>query len=255
MARVLAGELWTVVPTPNRLTHVGVISVSARRQRPAKSAACGAGSVLSAACLRGLGAAALSCRRHLDLFCVTTAPAHGQLADLSRSSLCRSTSPASPCCSPRGACMSDSGPSARRGTALADLGRRASGCVNCSRSRGYEDDDAAGQADVGLIAAANDPVIGPVLKRVANKRLDFLEKIFSEIDLSPATAASERGLHTARFSAGSNCAASCRTARLWGPSARHTSRRSSATCSAMRPSSSSPGAKPVLPWEQTAPAD
>lgn len=46
---------------------------------------------------------------------------------------------------------------------------------------GYEDDDAAGQADVGLIAAANDPVIGPVLRRVADKRLDFLENIFSEI--------------------------------------------------------------------------
>lgn len=46
---------------------------------------------------------------------------------------------------------------------------------------GYEDDDAAGQADVGLLAAANDPVVGPVLKRVADKRLDFLERIFSEI--------------------------------------------------------------------------
>jgi AcrR family transcriptional regulator len=46
---------------------------------------------------------------------------------------------------------------------------------------GYEDDDAAGQADVGLLAAANDPVVGPVLKRVADKRLDFLERIFREI--------------------------------------------------------------------------
>jgi len=46
---------------------------------------------------------------------------------------------------------------------------------------GYEDDDAAGQADVGLLAAANDPVVGPVLRRVADKRLDFLERIFSEI--------------------------------------------------------------------------
>jgi len=46
---------------------------------------------------------------------------------------------------------------------------------------GYEDDDAAGQADVGLLAAAGDPAVGPVLKRVADKRLDFLECIFREI--------------------------------------------------------------------------
>lgn len=46
---------------------------------------------------------------------------------------------------------------------------------------GYENDDAAGQADVGLLAAANDPLVGPVLRRVADKRLDFLERIFSEI--------------------------------------------------------------------------
>ena len=46
---------------------------------------------------------------------------------------------------------------------------------------GYEEDDAAGQADVGLLAAANDPVVGPVLRRVADKRLDFLERIFREI--------------------------------------------------------------------------
>jgi AcrR family transcriptional regulator len=46
---------------------------------------------------------------------------------------------------------------------------------------GYEDDDAAGQADVGLLAAAHDPVVGPVLRRVADKRLDFLEQIFREI--------------------------------------------------------------------------
>jgi AcrR family transcriptional regulator len=46
---------------------------------------------------------------------------------------------------------------------------------------GYEEDDAAGQADVGLLAAANDPVVGPVLRRVADKRLDYLERIFREI--------------------------------------------------------------------------
>ncbi|HEV3378736.1 MAG TPA: helix-turn-helix domain-containing protein [Thermoleophilaceae bacterium] len=46
---------------------------------------------------------------------------------------------------------------------------------------GYEEDDAAGQADVGLLAAANDPVVGPVLRRVADKRLDFLERIFRDI--------------------------------------------------------------------------
>ncbi len=46
---------------------------------------------------------------------------------------------------------------------------------------GYEEDDAAGQADVGLLAAASDPVVGPVLRRVADKRLDFLEQIFREI--------------------------------------------------------------------------
>jgi AcrR family transcriptional regulator len=50
---------------------------------------------------------------------------------------------------------------------------------------GYEDDDAAGQADVGLLAAANDPVVGPVLRRVADKRLDFLERIFREIGFPP----------------------------------------------------------------------
>ncbi len=43
------------------------------------------------------------------------------------------------------------------------------------------DDDAGGQADIGLLAAANDPVVGPVLRRVADKRLDFLEHIFREI--------------------------------------------------------------------------
>jgi AcrR family transcriptional regulator len=50
---------------------------------------------------------------------------------------------------------------------------------------GYEEDDAAGQADVGLLAAANDPVVGPVLRRVADKRLDFLEQIFREIGFPP----------------------------------------------------------------------
>ncbi len=50
---------------------------------------------------------------------------------------------------------------------------------------GYEDDDAAGQADVGLLAAANDPVVGPVLRRGADKRLDFLERIFREIGFAP----------------------------------------------------------------------
>ena len=49
---------------------------------------------------------------------------------------------------------------------------------------GYEDDDAAGQADVGLLAAANDPVVGPVLRRVADKRLDFLERIFLDLGFS-----------------------------------------------------------------------
>jgi AcrR family transcriptional regulator len=51
---------------------------------------------------------------------------------------------------------------------------------------GYEDDDAAGQADVGLLAASGDPVVGPVLRRVADKRLDFLEQIFREIGFSRA---------------------------------------------------------------------
>ncbi len=56
---------------------------------------------------------------------------------------------------------------------------------------GYENDDAAGQADVGLLAAANDPVVGPVLMRVADKRLDFLEQIFREIGF-PAGEARQR---------------------------------------------------------------
>jgi AcrR family transcriptional regulator len=49
-----------------------------------------------------------------------------------------------------------------------------------------EDADVAGQADVGLLAAANDPVVGPVLKRVADKRLDFVERIFRDIGFPPA---------------------------------------------------------------------
>lgn len=53
---------------------------------------------------------------------------------------------------------------------------------------GYQDDDAAGQADVGLLAAATDPVAGPVLRRVADKRLDFLEGIFHDMDFSPEQA-------------------------------------------------------------------
>ena len=51
---------------------------------------------------------------------------------------------------------------------------------------GSEEGDAAGQADVGLLAAANDPVVGPVLRRVADKRLDFLEQCFREIGFTPA---------------------------------------------------------------------
>ena len=50
---------------------------------------------------------------------------------------------------------------------------------------GYEDDDAAGQADIGLLAAANDPVVGPVLRRVADKQLDFLQRIFRELGFAP----------------------------------------------------------------------
>ena len=53
---------------------------------------------------------------------------------------------------------------------------------------GYQDDDAAGQADVGLLAAVTDPVAGPVLRRVADKRLDFLERIFRDMDFSPEQA-------------------------------------------------------------------
>ena len=55
----------------------------------------------------------------------------------------------------------------------------------------YEDDDAAGQADVGLLAAASDPVVAPVLKRVADKRLDFLERIFRDIGF-PARESRQR---------------------------------------------------------------
>ena len=55
----------------------------------------------------------------------------------------------------------------------------------------YEDDDAAGQADVGLLAAASDPVVAPVLTRVADKRLDFLERIFREIGF-PARESRQR---------------------------------------------------------------
>jgi AcrR family transcriptional regulator len=53
---------------------------------------------------------------------------------------------------------------------------------------GDEADDAAGQADVGLLAAAHDPVVGPVLRRVADKRLDFLEDIFNEIGFAAGEA-------------------------------------------------------------------
>jgi AcrR family transcriptional regulator len=51
---------------------------------------------------------------------------------------------------------------------------------------GYDEDDAEGQVDVGLLAAANDPVVGPVLERVADKRLDFLEKCFREAGFGAA---------------------------------------------------------------------
>ena len=47
------------------------------------------------------------------------------------------------------------------------------------------------QADVGLLAAASDPVVGPVLKRVADKRLDFLERTFREIGF-PARESRQR---------------------------------------------------------------
>ena len=40
-------------------------------------------------------------------------------------------------------------------------------------------------SDVGLLAAANDPVVGPVLRRVADKRLDFLQRIFRELGFAP----------------------------------------------------------------------
>jgi AcrR family transcriptional regulator len=98
---------------------------------------------------------------------------------------------------------------------------------------GYEDDDAAGQADVGLLAAAHDPVVGPVLRRVADKRLTSWSAASARSGSPPASPASGHGSSTAPSSAGSSSVASRRTARPSGASGRPTSARSS--------SSSSPG--------------
>lgn len=75
---------------------------------------------------------------------------------------------------------------------IADPGERLRALL--SIAMGYDDDDAEGQAEVGLLAAANDPVVGPVLRRVADKRLDFLERCFRELGFGPA-----QSRHRARF--------------------------------------------------------
>lgn len=56
---------------------------------------------------------------------------------------------------------------------------------------GYQDDDAAGQAEIGLLASAHDPLVGPILRRVTDTRLDFLERCLRDMGF-PAAAARHR---------------------------------------------------------------
>lgn len=52
----------------------------------------------------------------------------------------------------------------------------------------YNDNDAGGQAEMGLLASARDPLVGPVLTRVTDARLDYLEDCLRDMGFPPAAA-------------------------------------------------------------------
>ena len=49
-------------------------------------------------------------------------------------------------------------------------------------------DDREGQADVGLLGSAPDPLVAPVFARVQRKRFAFLERCFRDLGFAPAAA-------------------------------------------------------------------
>jgi AcrR family transcriptional regulator len=49
-------------------------------------------------------------------------------------------------------------------------------------------DDREGQADVGLLGSAYDPLVAPVFARVQRKRFTFLERCFRDAGFTPAAA-------------------------------------------------------------------
>jgi AcrR family transcriptional regulator len=49
-------------------------------------------------------------------------------------------------------------------------------------------DDREGQADVGLLGSAYDPLVAPVFARVQRKRFAFLERCFRDAGFTPAAA-------------------------------------------------------------------
>jgi len=50
------------------------------------------------------------------------------------------------------------------------------------------EDDREGQADVGLLASAHDPLVAPVFARVQSRRFAFLEECFGDLGFTPAVA-------------------------------------------------------------------
>jgi len=48
-----------------------------------------------------------------------------------------------------------------------------------------------GPADAALMARIDDPVVGPVVRRVTAARVAFLDKVYRELGLSPARAAAQ----------------------------------------------------------------
>ena len=46
-----------------------------------------------------------------------------------------------------------------------------------------------GPVDAALVARIDDPVVGPVVRRVTAARVAFLEEVYRELDLSPTRAA------------------------------------------------------------------
>ncbi len=77
------------------------------------------------------------------------------------------------------------------------------------------DDDPGVLIDANLLAAADDPLVGPVLERVARKRLAYVDRIFSELG---AAGGSDRALLA--FSAYTGLAQLRRTAPSLAPQGR-----------------------------------